>query len=148
MSESRALPPGGQDAAPARPKPLWPSSILPGVPEAPPERKPKPPGYITAEEAYTFVSALPYEVVVQLLAGETPSHVAWGERVVTVQHVRAARELLSTKGNPVEINARMDGPVKQVVEKTGDDSETRAILALLANLQPLPAQRRTGNEGE
>lgn len=134
MSESRA---------PA----LWPSAVLPGDPEPLPAPT-KPPGYVTAEQAYSFISTLPYEVALQVAKGETPTHALWGDRVLTMMHVRAAREFMSAgeKGSPAEINARMDGPIKQVVEKQGTDAETRAILSLLSSLPPLPAQRRSGGE--
>lgn len=142
MSEARPELPSGKDPQ-EKPRTLWPSSIQPADPDPPPKR---PSNYVSSGDAYALVSSMPFEVVVQLADGQTPTHMAWGGREVVMQYVRAARELISTKGNPVEINARMDGPVKQVVEKKGNDAETAAILALLSSLPPLPAQRRDGSE--
>lgn len=118
---------------------MWPSAVLPQ--NETPEPKKRPETYVSSEDAYALVASMPYEVAVQIATGETPTHHLWGDRLLTMQHVRAARELATTKGNPVEINARLDGPVKQVVKREGAD-ETQAILALLASLPPLPAQRR------
>lgn len=103
----------------------------------------RPKGYVDAATAYALVAALPYADAVLIADGKRPK--GWHEPEVTMQYVRAARELLSTKGNAVELNARMDGPLNQAVEKP-DDAETKAILAFLATLPPLPAQRREPGE--
>ena len=97
-----------------------------------------------AATAYALVAALPYADALLIAEGKRPK--GWHEPEVTMQYVRAARESLATRGNAAEINARMDGPVAQAVEKPDDDSETRAILAFLATLPPLPAQRREPDE--
>ena len=144
VSDTRPELPGAQEPQTVTGRTLWPSSIVEAEDSSITPRRP--PGYVSSSDAYSFVSSLPYEVVMQIAAGQTPEHSAWGDRLLAMQYVRAARELLSTKGNPVEINSRMDGPVRQIVEKKGNDTETAALLAILASLPPLPAQRRDGNE--
>ena len=104
----------------------------------------RPKGYVDAATAYALVAALPYADALLVAEGKRPK--GWHEPEVTMQYVRAARELLSTKGNAVELNARMDGPLNQAVEKPDEDPETKAILAILATLPPLPAQRREPGE--
>jgi hypothetical protein len=65
---------------------------------------------VDAATAYALVAALPYADALLIADGKRPK--GWHEPEVTVQYVRAARELLSTKGNAVELNARMDGPIR------------------------------------
>lgn len=142
----RPLLPGGQDPQPKWPVPLWPSAVIPADPET--DQTPRrPANYTSSGDAYAFVSALEYPDIVLLAEGKRPEK--WHQSgYPTGAYVRAAREFMSTRGNPVEINARMDGPIKQVVEKQGTDAETRAILAVLSSLPPMPAQRRTGQDDE
>ena len=104
----------------------------------------RPKGYVDAATAYALVAALPYADALLIAEGKRPK--GWHEPEVTMQYVRAARESLATRGNAAEINARMDGPLNQVIEKNGEDAETKAILAILATLPPLPAQRREPGE--
>lgn len=105
----------------------------------------RPKGYVDPTQAYVLVSALPYPDALLLMEGKRPT--GWHQKQPSAAYVRAARELLSTRGNAAEINARMEGPLKQVVERQGDeDAETKAILAVLATLPPPPAARRTADD--
>lgn len=147
VSDQRVLPSGEPGSRAKAPVVLWPSAVLPQEPPASATAARKPANYLTAEQAYSLVSSLPYEDAALIADGKMPHDPSWGERPVTAQMVRAARELLSTKGNPVEINGRMDGPMVRVIEDKAQDARTAAVLALLASLPPLPAQRRTTPAG-
>lgn len=73
----------------------------------------RPKGFVDAATAYALVSTLPYADALLVARGKRPK--GWHEKKPTAAYVRAARELLSTSGNAAEINARMDGPINQVV---------------------------------
>lgn len=104
----------------------------------------RPKGYVDVATALVRVSALPYSDVQLLSEGKRPK--VWHEKEPTAVWVRAARELLSTTGNAAEINGRMDGWLNQADVKKGEEAETRAILAILATLPPLPAQSKRPDE--
>ena len=70
----------------------------------------RPSGFVDAATAYALVSVLPYADALLIAEGKRPK--GWHERLPSRVFVRAAREMLSTKGDTAEINARMDGPFR------------------------------------
>lgn len=97
----------------------------------------RPKNFIGVTRAYQVVSQLSYKETQRLAEGHFP--VGWPHPKV-VAFCRAAAEILSAgkRGQPAEINNRIDGPVANVIDLNLDGGP----LAILARLAPPAAARR------